>query len=177
MEEAQSVEEFAGKFNAVVNKIKSLGDKLEDEVAVKKYLHVLPENFLPVVTTLMYSQDLAKMKIEEAAEALKAHEGLLKGYKAHNDQALLMKSDNRENEQFHKDQFHDNQGSVWRGCGGRGYSRGQGGRGSFVGCGNISFSGDKSKIKCFECDKLGHYAYECRSHIQCYVSKIRSLCI
>ena len=72
-------------------------------MAVKKYLRVLPEKFIPVVTTLMYSSDLETKKIEEITGSLKTHEELLKGYQSrneqryqsHNEQALLLKGDTR----------------------------------------------------------------------------------
>ena len=86
MGETQSVDEFVGKLTSLYNKIVSLGDKMEESVAVKKYLRVLPEKFVPVVTTLMYSSDLETKKIEEITGSLKAHEELLKGYQSRNEQ-------------------------------------------------------------------------------------------
>lgn len=177
MGENQSVDEFAGKLTTIVNEIRSRGDKLEESAVVKKYLRVLPEKFLSVVTTLMYSSQLPKMKIEEVTGSLKAREGLLKGYKSRNDQALLVKANTKgDNKQVLRDQspHQDGRGSAWRGRGGRGLDRSRGGRGGYAGRGekaersNNDFDRDKSKIKCFECDKFGHYASECRSHIKSY---------
>lgn len=97
MGETRSVDNFSGKLNSVVNEIHSLGDKLEESVAVKKYLRVMPEKFLPIVTTLMYSDNLPKMKIEEVMGALKAHEELLKGFQVHHEHALLLNGDAKSN--------------------------------------------------------------------------------
>nr|ADB85284.1 putative retrotransposon protein [Phyllostachys edulis] len=88
MGETQSVDEFVGKLSSLYNQIVSLGDKIEESVAVKKYLRVLLENFVPVVTTLIYSPDLEEKKIEEITGSLKAHEELLKGYQSRNEQSL-----------------------------------------------------------------------------------------
>lgn len=158
MGETQSVDEFAGKLTSLYNQIVSLGGKMEESVAVKKYLRVLPEKFVPVVTTLMYSSNLETKKIEEIRGSLKAHEELLKGYQSrnekryqtHNEQALLLKGDTRS-ERGH-----------WRGRGGRG------GRGDGAGQGGGDRSRDKSHVKCYKCEEFGHYASECRSHIKCF---------
>ena len=66
-------------------------------------MRVLPEKFVPVVTTLMYSSDLETKKIEEITGSLKAHEELLNGYQSRNEQryqsrneqTLLLKGDTR----------------------------------------------------------------------------------
>ena len=57
--------------------LRALGDKLEEIAVVEKYLRVLPERYVPVVTTLLYSSDLESMKLEEVTGSLKAHDGLL----------------------------------------------------------------------------------------------------
>ena len=67
MGETQSVDKFAGKLSLLYNQINSFDDKMEESVAIKKYLRVLSKKYIFVFTTLLYSPNLDK-KIEETPD-------------------------------------------------------------------------------------------------------------
>jgi len=75
--------------------------------------------------------DINKMTMEEAIGSLKAHEELLKGREVQTEQQLLMAK---------------GEDSA------RGRGRAQGSRDG---------GKDKSKVKCYNCQDYGHYAWEC----------------
>ncbi|WP_423787638.1 hypothetical protein, partial [Klebsiella pneumoniae] len=52
MRDSESVDEFAGKLTTLASKIRGLGEKMDDDVIVKKILGSVPDKFLQVVAAI-----------------------------------------------------------------------------------------------------------------------------
>nr|KAJ0220637.1 hypothetical protein LSAT_V11C200078270 [Lactuca sativa] len=137
------------KDNAIVEKFKSFGSSLDEEVIVRKFLNFVPKKYLPIVASIEQYSDLESMPLKEAVGRIKAYEDILKSHDEKEEeqgQLLLTSSKSSEHE--------DNQWGRGRGRG-RGFGRGERGRGRGSG------RGDKSGFRCYECGKHGLFANEC----------------
>lgn len=74
MKDNEKIDDFGMKFISVINKIRSLGDKMEEVYVVSKLLRAVPGKFLQVVSTIEQFGDIDNMSLEEALGRLKAHE-------------------------------------------------------------------------------------------------------
>ncbi|XP_039840775.1 uncharacterized protein LOC120700591 [Panicum virgatum] len=131
MSEAESVDEFAEKFMMIVGRIRELGDAMDEKYVVKKLMRAVSTKFINIASSMVLFNDINKMTMEEAIGSLKAHEELLKGREVQIEEQLLMARAQNSSR-------------------GRGRDRG-GGEGRK----------DKSKVKCYNCQDFGHYAWEC----------------
>ncbi|XBI26540.1 hypothetical protein VPH35_051226 [Triticum aestivum] len=132
MGDAESVDDFAARFTTLVGRIRELGDAMEEKYVVKKLLRSVSNKFIHVASSIALFGDTNKMAMEEAIGSLKAHEELVKG-----------RETGREEEQLLMARGHDSSR-------GRGRGRGRGGG-----------RRDKSEVQCYNCRKLGHFAWEC----------------
>lgn len=111
---------------------------MTDVKIVEKILRTLTEKYMYVVVLIEESKEIDKMSIEELQSTLIVHEHKFKNNEKEEEQALKMDV---------------GEGSNSKGRGrGRSNYRGRGrGRGrAFV---------KKETIECYNCHKLGHYAY------------------
>ncbi|XP_042396841.1 uncharacterized protein LOC121986987 [Zingiber officinale] len=176
MKETETIDEFAGKLSALSSKFSTLGATLEDSSLVKKLLDSVPDKFFPIVVGIEQFYDLESIPFEEAIGRLKAYE----------ERTLRLRSNTNDTEgelllthaewQMRQKGSNVDTSSGGKGCGSsspsRGKWRGRGrGRGHGRGTqrqdnaggtsGNNSGTRDKRHIKCFNCEKMGHYASEC----------------
>ncbi|XP_075486283.1 uncharacterized protein LOC142525881 [Primulina tabacum] len=176
MKETETIDEFVGKHSAINSKFSTLGDTLEDSSLVKKLLDSVPEKFFPIVAGIEQFYDLETMPFEEAIGRLKAYEertmrlrGNINGTEGqilfnHAEWQARQKGSNSDTSLGGK-----GRGSSGPDRGkwlGRGRGRGRAGlRKDNTGGNSSTNSGtrDKSHIKCFNCEKMGHYASKCHS--------------
>ncbi|CAO2163418.1 unnamed protein product [Urochloa humidicola] len=131
MSNAESVDDFAGKFMTLVGRIRELGDAVEEKYVVKKLLRSVSTKFFNVASSMVLFGDINNMTMEDTIGSLKPHEELLKGQEVRSEEQLL----------------------VARGeDSARGRGRAQGSRDGRK---------DKSKLKCYNCQDFGHFAWEC----------------
>ncbi|XP_021603216.1 uncharacterized protein LOC110608303 [Manihot esculenta] len=171
MSDSETIDDFSGKLTIIVNKLRSLGNIVEDEKVIKKLLRSTSSKFLQIVFAIEEFSDLKTKSIEEVIGSLKAHEEWLLGCGNNSAEIVLITRAEwkaREEESSFKKAQNDN-GER----GGRGHGRGRGrGRGRYNG--DSSRGGDdesktqkkkydKSRIKCYYCGQMGHYAVECPS--------------
>ena len=131
MSDAECMDDFAEKFMMLVGRIRELGDAMEEKYVVKKLLRAVSTKFINIASSMVLFNNINKMTMEEAIGSLKAHEELLKGREVQTEQQLLMAK-------------------------GEDSARGRGrAQGSHDG------GKDKSKVKCYNCQDYGHYAWEC----------------
>ena len=90
MGDAESVDDFALKFTALVGRIRELGDAMDEKYVVKKLLRAVSTKFINVASSLMLFSDINKMAMEEAIGSLKAHEELLKGREVQREEQQLL---------------------------------------------------------------------------------------
>ncbi|KAL9671093.1 hypothetical protein QQ045_008659 [Rhodiola kirilowii] len=136
MKDSDSLDEFAMKLSSLVNRIRGLGQQTEEVHVVKKFLRGVSKRFLPIVSTIEQFGDVNAMPLDEAIGRLKAHEERTRSSEDNEGEQLLL----TQSEWTSRMKKHDED---------MGESS-QGGR------------RNKSKIRCFNCDKYGHYASECQ---------------
>ncbi|KAL4575933.1 hypothetical protein LXL04_012020 [Taraxacum kok-saghyz] len=147
MKDNETIDDFLGKLGTIVEKFKSLGSCLDEEMAVRKFLNSVPHKYLPIVASIEQYSDLETMSLEEAVGRLKAYEDRLKIHDESNEEQgqhgqLLLSNGEHDGRQYGRGR-------------GRGFSRGERGRGRGSG------RGDRSGFRCYECGEFGHFAYEC----------------
>ncbi|CAJ2637748.1 unnamed protein product [Trifolium pratense] len=164
MEEDQKVSDFFSKLLALVHQMQNCGETVTDEMVVEKVLRSLTPNFDNVVIAIEYVKDTATMKIEELQSALEAHEikVLSRGSEKKEQQALQAQTNKKEDNgknykkkgkdkpKWLKDQSSKTDDKAESSKGG-GFAKGKNKKKNF----------DKSKVKCYNCEKLGHFADEC----------------
>lgn len=181
MKDGESIDEYGGKLSGMVSKYNSVGAALGDEELVRKLFDTVPERFINLVASIEQSADVEKMPFEEAIAHLKAYEDRLRlrqGKQSSESSLLFTKVDTSKvdtssssrgqgkNHQF-TSQNSGGRGKIDRGgrSGFRGRGRGRGNRGGHIGNqdqGKDRRNKDKRHILCFNCQKYGHYASECK---------------
>ena len=155
MKEDETVDSFVTKLSGLASKARSLGYELEEADLVKRLLDSMPKSFLQIVASIEQCFELDTMLFDEAVGRLKAYEERLKGTEKVEDTqgGLMFASQEKTHGCKHCGCGSSNRDDFGRGRGrGRGPGRGRDGSERFR---------DKSHVKCYKCDELGHYSYEC----------------
>ncbi|KAL8096387.1 hypothetical protein AgCh_037375 [Apium graveolens] len=161
---ADKVEDFAMKLNGIVTNIRALGEKVEEAYVVKKLLRAVPSKFLQITSTIEQFGDLETMSIEEAVGSLRAHEERLRGKiesgGGSNEGQLLLTEEEWKKRSSTEGQLLFTR-EEWLKRSGKG--EGSSGPKTQGGGNNLSRERrqDRSTIKCYNCNILGHYASEC----------------
>ncbi|XP_074374845.1 uncharacterized protein LOC141715651 [Apium graveolens] len=158
MKENDQLDEFYIKLNGLVTNIRALGEKKEEAYVLKKLPRAVPLKFLHITSAIEQFGDLEEMSMEEVISSLKVHEEHLGGRtEVNRGQLLLTEEEWRRKEsnegqvllireewlkRTNKEGTRANGDNRWR-------DGNRGGR-------------DRSKVKCFNCQAYGHFAYECR---------------
>ena len=156
MGEDEVVVDFAAKLTKVINDIRSIGESLIEGEVIQKLLRVAPEKFDSVTSSMDQFVNLDELTLEEIIGSLVVLEEKLQNRVVRKEENLLLAKATAKKD-------------LEVGCGrGRGRSRGRG-RGNGRGQSSNRKGGeeepkpqDKSKVQCYNCDKYGHYALECR---------------
>ncbi|CAA6670811.1 unnamed protein product [Spirodela intermedia] len=135
MGDDETMTDFTRKLSRVVTQIRNLGEKLEEGAVVAKLLRATPGRFNPITASLEQFDDIDSMPFEEVVRSLKIYEEKLKS---------------------HQQKMKNNRGH------GRGRRHGRGrGRSNERGSDENWKPREKSIVKCYNYDKMGHYASEC----------------
>lgn len=183
MKETDSVDEFAMKISSITSKVRGLGETMEENYIVKKFLRSMPEKFLPIVSTIEQFGDIEVMSFEEAIGRLKTHEEKLH---LHHMQGGHMQGENEQGRllltyaewQARAGKTGGGESSVTHDDGApseRGGRGGWGGRQEGEGRGSKP-KRDKSNIRCFNCDVYGHFASECRKPKRNHEDQVNLMC-
>ncbi|KAD4982647.1 hypothetical protein E3N88_19318 [Mikania micrantha] len=163
----ETIEAFASKIQQIVSKANTLGHAFEEKKLVQKLLRSVPGKFITIVATIQQFADLNSMPFQEAIGRLKAFEEAI-GRMSPNENAaeklLFQKAESSSKSHFDpaKKQGKTNHGtSRWQGKGSdssqnREYKQKNHREDSSKGKGK-----DRSKIQCYRCDKMGHFASVC----------------
>ncbi|XP_074334286.1 uncharacterized protein LOC141671793 [Apium graveolens] len=179
MKNSENIGEFVTRLKAVTNEMKRNGESLDDIRVMEKLLRSLTRKFDYVVTSIEESKDLSIISIDELVGSLQAHEQRMNQYDdaSHLEKALQSKvsigdsfgsSSSARGRGGFRGGYRGERGrgrqSFNRGHNSEGYrpsSRGQNFRGR--GRGGFQQRGDKSQFQCYNCNKFGHFSYECRA--------------
>lgn len=179
MKSSENISDYVARLKTVTNEMKRNGESLDDVRVMEKLLRSLIRKFDYVVTSIEESKDLSTISIDELVGSLQAHEQRMNQYddESHLEKALQSKvSIGDSSSSSSSVRSRGGYRGSYRGGQGRGrqtFSRGQNnegyqpsGRGqNFRGRGRGGFQqrGDKSQLQCYNCNKYGHFSYECRS--------------
>ncbi|XP_076899304.1 uncharacterized protein LOC143553140 [Bidens hawaiensis] len=165
MKESSTVDEFASQISALASKAASLSETIEESKMVKRFLNRLPKkNFIHMVASIEQLVNLKTVGFDDVVGRLKAYEERIKDE--------IGQSEGQGKLMFHKTEY-SNRGQSsctprGKGRGGpssRGHGRsretGERGTGWNQTEGQVKVKKDRSQIKCFRCDEMGHFASSC----------------
>ena len=152
MKETDKIDDFVGKLSEISSKSAALGENMEEAKLVKKFLQGLPhKKYIHIVASLEQLLDLNNTGFEDVVGRLKAYEERISAEEEEDtqeSQSKLMYS-NTETQTYRGTEYRG------RGRGGQYYGRGRGrGRSYWE-------NRDASRITCYRCDKVGHFAATC----------------
>ncbi|GAU35215.1 hypothetical protein TSUD_204910 [Trifolium subterraneum] len=164
MEDDEKIEDFFNKVKVITNSMALNGETISDEQFCEKILRSLPPRFDFIVCTIEETKDLSTMTPAELLSTLQARElrfSERNGDKK-SDQALYAsskkshgggkkqwgKNKGKDNQDHHKTQGSDKTESSSKGGGGGSHYKHSGQK------------FNKKNIKCYNCDKVGHFASE-----------------
>lgn len=153
MKETETIDSFVGKLSEIASNSASLGESIEEVKLVKKFLHSFPrKKFVHMVASIEQMLDLKNTSFEDIVGRMKAYEERIREEEeeSQESQSKLMYA----NSESHPQTQHGYNDFRGRGRGGRSYGRGRG-------RGRTNREFDMSKITCYRCDKIGHFASEC----------------
>lgn len=154
MKETNSIDDFVGKLSEISTKSATLGETIDAPKLVKKFLKsLLRRKYIHIIAALEQVFDLNKTSFEDIVGRLKAYEErIFEEEEDHQEYQGKLMYANMDSQSYQRNY-------------GAGRGRGQGGcfsgRGRGRGRYNYQQNRDKSKVVCYRCDKVGHYASEC----------------
>lgn len=145
MKEGEKVDEYFTRTLTIANKMQVHGESMKQNVIVEKILRSMTSKFNYVVCSIEESNDSSTMSIDELQSSLLVHEQRMQGQKEE-EQALNITNSEKMGRRIEyrtegKERFRGGFRERGRGRGRQPYN--------------------KALIQCYNCQKLGHFQYEC----------------
>ncbi|XP_022023449.1 uncharacterized protein LOC110923697 [Helianthus annuus] len=185
MKEEDIIDSFTARLNSIVTRASGLGSTFDQPTLVRKLLSSVPRRFVQIVATIEQFADLETTTLDETLGRLKAYEertGLMDENPVYNQEKLMFARRNKNYgrgkhfgnngqgrfnssqgkwrdgkfrlEEDEEDHSHDNYGQQRR--------EENSSQNAYKNRSNQrKFGKDLSKIKCYNCQKFGHYASDC----------------
>lgn len=166
MKETKDIDYFMNWFMTAVNQLKIYIEEIKDQIMVEKVLRYLSTKFDVVVVAIEEAKDLAPLIIDELIESLLSNETRID---KNNDSTL--ETAFKSQVSISRDRVQIRSRSIGRGRGERygGQKYGQEEHEHESRSNYISFNNnqmfEKSNVRCYYCNKFGHYAHNCRENI------------
>ncbi|GAU23301.1 hypothetical protein TSUD_237550 [Trifolium subterraneum] len=154
--------EYFNKITNNTNQMKSCGSTVSDGDMVEKVIRTLSSKFDYIIIAIMEAKDVSIMKLEELQCSLESHEQRINARAKNktNDQALWAHTskkgngnNNKGKDQFKKENSPQESSKKNGDQGESSKSNGNGKGKKFM---------NKKNIQCYNCQKYGHFASECR---------------
>nr|KYP66838.1 Retrovirus-related Pol polyprotein from transposon TNT 1-94 [Cajanus cajan] len=156
MENNEKIAEFFNRIITHTNAMKNCGEKITDQTIVEKILRTLDPKFDHIVVAIEESKKLEELKVEELQGSLEAHEQRLierSSVKSDDHQALQAQTSK-------KGRYNSKGNFKGRGRGKESSNR----KGNFSNWrGGKKKVIDRKRIKCFNCNRIGHFSAECEA--------------
>ncbi|GJW19411.1 zinc finger, CCHC-type containing protein [Tanacetum coccineum] len=165
MKDDDTVDAFTAKLNGYATKARELGKTLDESLLVRKLLDSTPDRFIQIVASIEQTSDLDDISLDEITGKLKAFEErikLRKGGQVESQENLLFAHGEHSGKgrRFSKRRGRSN---FSRGNWQSNRNNSQEGNSNHKGNSNKSKGKrDLSNIKCFKCNKFGHFRKDCR---------------
>lgn len=158
MAETESLDDFCIKLFGIVTNIRVLGETVDEISVVKKLLRAVPSKYVNIASTIEQFEKIEEMTVEHIVGRLKAHDERTRGVVEDKGGKLLMTE-----EEWLKSESPDGKLMLTREEWAKRASRGGNDQKFRRESGSGSRGGrDRSKMRCFNCNILGYFAYECR---------------
>ncbi|XP_035830774.1 uncharacterized protein LOC118480172 [Helianthus annuus] len=167
MEDIGTIHDYATKLSGIASKSTTLGDVISEHKLVKKFLTSVPRRFVHIVASLEQVLDLKTVGFKDVVGRLKAYEERIKEENKGNEtQGKLLYSRAESSNRNYDSNRGRGRGANSRGRGrgrGRGNTQNHGQRDSSKKSEDQKQKGkrDLSNIKCYRCDKYGHFVSRC----------------
>ncbi|XP_076943696.1 uncharacterized protein LOC143614027 [Bidens hawaiensis] len=167
MKEEDTIDSFTDKLNNIVSKASGVGSTFDQPTLVRKLLSSVPKKFIQIVATIEQFVDIETTTLDEIIGRLKAFEErtnlLNKDLMGNQDKLLFTRQDknngqetrfgnrgqgrfNSTQERWHSRKFmHEERKED----GGDNHDKGK------------KLTKNLSKVKCYNCNRFGHYASDC----------------
>ena len=171
MKVEDTIDSFTARLNSIVTRASGLGSTFDQPTLVRKLLSSVPKRFVQIVATIEQFTDLETTTLDETIGRLKAYEertGLVDENPVYNQEKLMY---TRRDKNYGRGRRFGNNGQgrfnssqdKWRD--GKFKQEDDDEDSSHDAYKNRSnqrkFGKDLSKIKCYNCQKFGHYASDC----------------
>lgn len=151
MNDSESISAYFDRVQTIVNQLRVNGEELQDVRVVEKILRSLTERFDYVVAAIEEGQDISTMTLERLMGSLCSHE-----------QRMNQKSIGSYPEQVLQSRVVQSNQGDYQGGQGHGGTRDRGENSNFT---RRYRTREKSKVRCFKCNKFGHYKSECQAKV------------
>nr|GEY30356.1 zinc finger, CCHC-type [Tanacetum cinerariifolium] len=167
MKEDDTVDGFPAKLNGYATNAKELGKTLDESLLVQKLLDSTPDRSIQIVASIEQTNDLDDITLDEITGKLKAFEERIKLQKggqveSHENLLFAQGEHSRKGRRFSK---RGSRSNFLRGnwLNNKNKYNLKGGNTTHKGNSNRNKGEwDLSKVRCFKCQKLGHYKKDCR---------------